>query len=359
MARWSRNPELPPEAHGLALTAEEGFVLSRLDVALTRDQLVEQTGLPAERIDNILSLLEDKRLALSDEPPLRLAMETIPDLPADDDDDDEVTGKYSKPPSAPPPAPSAPPPPPPPRPFEPHDLDPNVLDASFKQVYDRDFARLPVETRIAHSGREGGMTLLALCHDPEPAVIGAIMMNHECVPSHARIIALNHTSALGLEQLTRRRDLLADAQVEWLLLRNPMLSQDLAQQLLAPKALGDLYAVWSDEVVAEPARAIARDTIRTLFGAAPATERAALITHTEGNVLQALAGLTLDGRTVTLLSSAPYTSVVFVRNLIKFTACPGPLLGYLSKQSLVRRNPQLRNMLLQHPNLPAELRRQR
>ena len=65
----------------------------------------------------------------------------------------------------------------------------------------------------------------------------------------------------------------------------------------------------------------------------------------------------LDGRTMTVLCSRSYTSLVFVRNLIKFGACPGPLLAYLTKQPLVRRNPQLRNLLLQHPNLPAEAKR--
>jgi len=388
VAKWSRNPDVSAESQGIALTAEEGFVLSRLDTPLTRDEVVEQTGLPVERIDNIMALLEDKQLAVSDEPPLRLAAETIPDLDPDgelaaEDDETPVAGlpiyagpvesvasaeaaaRFDTPPEPPfdpradPPSDPSPPAPPESRPNIPLELDPNVLDPSFKQIYDRDLSRVPFETRIALSGTATGMTLLALCHDPEPAVVSAILMNPDCVPSHARIIALNHTNPLGLEQIARRGDLLADPQIEWLLLRNPMLPEELARYLLAPKQLIEMFELWADEVVADAARAIARDAIRTKFNEAPPNERADLITRTEGNALSVLVGLTLDGRTVTILCSRQYTSPVFVRNIIKFTACPGALLGYLWKQSLVRRNPQLRNMLLQHPNLPAELKRLR
>ena len=90
---------------------------------------------------------------------------------------------------------------------------------------------------------------------------------------------------------------------------------------------------------------------------APPEECAALIAGTEGNVLPALAGLVLNGRTMTILCSRSYTSLAFVRNLIKFGSCPAPLLGYLAKQPLVRRNPQLRTMLLAHPNTPADVKR--
>jgi hypothetical protein len=77
--RWTRRPEFAAALKGLALTAEEGFVFSRLDVPQTLDDLVGVTGLPRERIDNILSLLEDKGLVMSNVPSMRPAMATIPD----------------------------------------------------------------------------------------------------------------------------------------------------------------------------------------------------------------------------------------------------------------------------------------
>lgn len=329
MAKWSRKPEIAEELHGLALTAEEGFVLSRLDTPLTPEQVVELTGLPSDRVDNILSLLEDKGLVVSDTPSIRPAMATIPD------------GDFD-----------AEPPPP-----EPLDLDPNLLDPSFKQLYDRRIQKLSLEARIALAGRQTREALFALCLDPEPVVIRAVLMNPELVRSHARVIALNHRDPAGLELLASTRDLLEDVQVEWLLLRNPQLPDELARRILAPKKTSAVFAVWADEGVAEAGRRSARDLIRSRFGAASAEERAALIFGTEGNVLPALAGLMLDGRTTTLLSARGYTSVVFVRNLIKFNSCPGALLTYLSKQALVRRNPQLRNMLIAHPNTPPEAKR--
>lgn len=353
---------------GLALTSEEGFVLSRLDTALTREQVVELTGLAGERIEQILSLLEDKGLVVSDTPSMRPVMATIPDGDFDGEApyeavvDDEATT-----PDLPPSAPSAPSAPGPtsieppawsePPPRQELELDPNLHDPTFRKLYDLRLRALPLEKRIALAGRQAREALFALCLDPEPVVIRAVLMNPELVRSHARVIALNHTDPTGLELLASTRDLLDDPLVEWLLLRNAHVSAELATRILGPKGMHAVFEVWSDEVVAEPARAVARELIHARFAAAPAEERAALIWGSEGAVLPALAGLMLDGRTVTLLCSRSYTSVIFVRNLLKFGSCPGPLLGYLSKQGLVRRNPQLRSMVLAHPNTPQDAKR--
>jgi hypothetical protein len=77
--RWTRRPNFAEALKGLALTAEEGFVFSRLDVPQSLEDLVGVTGLPRERVDNIISLLEDKGLVMSDVPSMRPAMATIPD----------------------------------------------------------------------------------------------------------------------------------------------------------------------------------------------------------------------------------------------------------------------------------------
>jgi hypothetical protein len=345
VARWSRKPEIAEELQGLALTAEEGFVLSRLDTPLTCEQVVELTGLASDRVDNILALLEDKGLVVSDTPTMRPAMETIPD--GDFDGEPPGAGEVAPPPAAWSEAP----------PSEQLELDPNLFDTTFKQLYDQRIKKLPLETRIALAGRQTREALFALCLDPEPVVIRAVLMNPDFVRSHARVIALNHPDPIGLDLLADTRDLLDDAQVEWLLLRNPQLPNELARRILTPKGTNEVFALWADGGAAESARQLARDMIRSRFGAASPEERAAVICGTDGNVLPALAGLMLDGRTTTILCTRSYTSVVFVRNLIKFGSCPGPLLTYLSKQALVRRNPQLRSMLFAHPNTPAEAKR--
>jgi hypothetical protein len=247
VASWSRKEDLTKAIQGLALTAEEGFVLSRFEMALTREQVIELTALPGERIDIILALLEDKGLIVNDLPSIRPAEATIPDesdsqlaRSAGDDGDDDVFDDETAPwvkPSAVPPAWTEPPP--------------------------------------------------------------------------------------------RARSL----------------------------DLGDACEVWNDAAASDEARALARELIRTTFTTAPPEDRAALIYGTDGNVLAALTGLNLDGRTTAILCSRSYTSVAFVRNIVKFNACPGQLLAHLSKQAFVRRNPQLRNMLLQHSNLPPDVKR--
>jgi hypothetical protein len=363
--KWSRKAEIAREMDGLALTAEEGFVLSRLDTGHTRDQVVELTGLAPARVEQILALLEDKGLVVSDVPSMRPIMATIPDAGFDG----ELPGAFAEPaddeattPSLPPSAPSSPPSmePPPwsePPPRQELELDPNLHDPTFRKLYDLRLRALPLEKRIALAGRQTREALFALCLDPEPVVIRAVLMNPELVRSHARVIALNHADPSGLELLASTRDLLEDAQVEWLLLRNAHLPTELATRILAPKGLNAVFDVWVDEGAAESARAVARELVRARYATAPAEERAAIIWGTEGSVLPALAGLTLDTRTVTVLCSRSYTSIVFVRNILKFGACPAMLLGYLSKQGLVRRNPQLKSMLLAHPNTPQDVKR--
>lgn len=54
-------------------------MLSRLDEPLGREELMSLTGLPGERIDNILDFLEDKGLVVSDTPSMRPVMATIPE----------------------------------------------------------------------------------------------------------------------------------------------------------------------------------------------------------------------------------------------------------------------------------------
>jgi len=82
---------------GLALTPEEGFVLSLLDAPHTAEEVVTLSSLPAERVEQILALFADKGIALTDVPSVRPGFETIPDVPPDDEAE-EVTEKRALPP---------------------------------------------------------------------------------------------------------------------------------------------------------------------------------------------------------------------------------------------------------------------
>jgi hypothetical protein len=78
--RWWRSGAWANLAGGLALTPEEGFVLSLLESPTTAEEVVLLSGLPSERVEAILGLLLDKGLSESDGQPHRLASHTIPDL---------------------------------------------------------------------------------------------------------------------------------------------------------------------------------------------------------------------------------------------------------------------------------------
>jgi hypothetical protein len=50
--------------------------------------------------------------------------------------------------------------------------------------------------------------------------------------------------------------------------------------------------------------------------------------------------------------------VLFIQNLAKFSATPPALLAHLMKQPFVRKNIPLKRLLLQHPNMPGDVKRQ-
>ena len=217
--RWSRRPDFAGSLTGLALTAEEGFVFSRLDVPQTLDELVGVTGLPRQRVDNILSLLEDKGLAMCDVPSMRPAMATIP-------------------------------------------------EADYR-------------TR-----------------------------------GSAEII-------------------------------DPLLTLPLE----------DLFAIIADPREPGAARQAAEDVLRQRFTTAAPEERAALIVSSEAAALAVLGGVSLDGRTTSILCARAYNSVAFVKNLARYSHCPAQLLAHLARQPMVQRNSQLKSLLFHHPNMPAEAKR--
>ena len=70
-----------------------------------------------------------------------------------------------------------------------------------------------------------------------------------------------------------------------------------------------------------------------------------------------LAGMTFDGRMTSLLASRSIHSTLLIQNLARFLATPSVLLAKLLKQPTVRRQPQLRTMLLRHPNMPSDMKR--
>jgi len=55
---------------------------------------------------------------------------------------------------------------------------------------------------------------------------------------------------------------------------------------------------------------------------------------------------------VALLCKQSFTSTVLIRNLAQWGPTPPPVLIHLLRQTVVRQNSQLRQMVKRHPNCP-------
>ena len=167
------------------------------------------------------------------------------------------------------------------------------------------------------------------------------------------MIAAHHQNSAGLEWLINRPEYVRDAQVQRLLFRNPQLNEGQLRRLTQTKRLRELWKLSVSREATAQTRAATVRLLRTRFPAASAEERVELIFITEGRALASLTGMTLEGKTVALLCSRPYTSVMLIQSLARWAATPPPLILHLLKQPLVSRQPQLKTLLKQHPNAPA------
>lgn len=215
---------------------------------------------------------------------------------------------------------------------------------------------MPEDARAALASTAVEPELTALCFDPVPRVVRAVMENPRAGLAHARLIAAHHGNAVGLDALGEKPALVADTEVQRLLLRNPQTPVPLLQRLLARRRLTDVYNATQSRELPEKNRTSAMQTLRRRFTEVSAEERVDLIVRTEGRALAALSGLTLDGKTAALLCARTFTSMMLVENLARWPATPAPVVLHLLKQPLLRQLPQLRAMLKRHPNCPPSAR---
>ena len=199
--------------------------------------------------------------------------------------------------------------------------------------------------------------LSALCFDPLPAVVRAVLDNPRTGLTQARLIARHHHSAVGLDALGGRPAFAADTGVRRWLARNPQLPAGLFRRLWGTRRLLEQHKLTVDRDIPEGTRRTARELLRTRFASGPAEERVELILRTEGRALASLSGLPVDGKTAALLCGRTYTSTLLLQNLSRWSAAPPQLIAHLLRQEAVRRQPQLRAQLQRHPNAPAEARR--
>jgi hypothetical protein len=432
MAEWI--PKLNPavDLRKLALSAEEGFVLSRLDGATPARNLPALTGLPVERLRTILTRLVSEGAllpaAVAASPgaapapvaqaarptvqgtnpfptasaqganPLRTgatgsahdapaphthtaAAHAVNPLPASTPGSAQVASPLQGPTApaqgarpqqgppgeaeedlptldltaheadAPPEAGDAP------DDSEPADDEPEVALGNYRQLFETRLHPLPEDQRVAHAHAAEDPVLSALCFDPVPAVIKAVLENARTGLAHARLVARYHRNPVGLEALCGRAAFTADTGVRRWLVRNPQLPAGLFRRLWGARRLMELHKVTNDRDIPEGTRRSAREVLRQRFASGPAEEKVELIINTEGRSLAVLIGLPVDGKTASLLCGRTYRSPLLIQNIARWSAAPPVLIAHLLRQEAVRRQPQLRALLTRHPNAPADAKR--
>jgi hypothetical protein len=227
----------------------------------------------------------------------------------------------------------------------------------YKKLFEAELHPLPTDERVALAGTATGARLFALCFDPVPAVVSALFENAATTVEHARLIAFHHRDARGLEEVVGRPAMVADALVYRRLVRNPALTEAMVRRLLAHRRLAEVYKLSHDRDLPERSRVAARQLFRSKFMTGQPEEKAELVWSTEGRILVALTGITFDSRMTSILCARTYASIMLVQSLARFPATPPALLGHLLRQPLVKRQPQLRNQLLQHGNTPSDVKR--
>jgi hypothetical protein len=239
--------------------------------------------------------------------------------------------------------------------------DPEAAQAAevqnYRKLFETELRPLPLSERIDLARRDSGANLMALCFDQDVEVIKAILENDRLNLDHARLIAAHHRNPVGLEALTRRTSILKDARVQRMLLRNVQLTESLMKRLLNPKRLLEVYKTSIDRDIADRTRGAAKTLFKNKFSVATPEEKFEVIWNTEGRVLPALLGQTIDQKTTALFCARPFTSVMLIQAFCRFPATPPGILAHILKQPLVMRQPHLRNMALVHPNVPSDVKR--
>jgi hypothetical protein len=233
-----------------------------------------------------------------------------------------------------------------------------LKEQDYRKLYEAQFHPLTIDVRVGLAKKAHGADLMALCLDADARVIAAILENPSCGLAHVRLIAFHHRTGTGLEIITRRNDFLRDLLVERRLLRNPQAGDTVLQRIMASKRLFQTYKIAIDRDVPELTRSKSRGHMRQKYQNAPSEERADLVLRTEGRCLIFMTGCAFDAKMTGILCGRPYNSVLFIQNLAKFSATPPALLAHLMKQPFVRKHAPLKKLLLQHPNMPGDVKRQ-
>ena len=332
---------------GVRLSPEEGFVLSRLDAPLSVRELVALTGLDEGRIVEIVDRLATQGAVDLDRDaaapaPARAA--EVEDAETDAPNADEATAEGLEDESD--------------AAESPEDAERALAGSrEYQKIYEQVFRVMGRDERMVHAQNAEGSHLAALCLDPEPQVVAAILTNPRVGMEHARLIATHHRTHAGLDHVGRRNEFASDAQVQRRLLANPQLPDNVLRKIISPKLLTDVYKLAVNREIPERSRVMTREMLQKKFMLASADERTALIVRTEARCLVLLVNCALDARTIQMLTSKTTYTVLTIQNFARWSATPPALLAHFLKMPIVRQNVGLKKQLLKHRNVPAELKR--
>ena len=316
----------------------ECFVLSHVSDASDLSQLGGLTGLPPDRLEEILDRLVRLgalRARAVDPPETQPVARTPLPAPAPSVGEHEATEALESEAEGPALAPD---------------------DPAPAALYQQLLRGLPLDERVQRARVAQDAELNAWCYDPSPRVIAAVLENPRTGLTQARLVARHHRDAQGLADLAGRGAFAADDVIRRELLRNPQLQPGLIRRLWGQRRLLEQWKWSASRETTEQARRTLRETLRARFAAAGvAEERVEMIIKTEGRCLSALSGIAIDSKTTALLCGRPYASIMLIQNLGRWSAAAPVLIAHLLRQPLVRRNPSLRAILTAHPNAPKEL----
>src|SRR5207237_10442724 len=130
-----------------------------------------------------------------------------------------------------------------------------------RKLYETTLHQLPAEERAARAKAAEEPELSALCFDPLPAVVHALLENPRFALAQARLVATHHRTPSGLEALAARAAFAADAGVRRALLRNPQLPAALLRPLLGGRRLLEQHKLVVSRDVPEQIRRPAREPL--------------------------------------------------------------------------------------------------
>jgi hypothetical protein len=230
-------------------------------------------------------------------------------------------------------------------------------EGNYRKLYETELHKLELSEREAMAKNATDPHLSALCFDAHPTVIKLLFENSAAGFQQARLVARHHRTPQGLDVVLNRAEFFRDSQTQRLMLANPMLQDVQIRKVLGSRRLAEVYKAGLSRDIPERNRQKARLVLRNKWATAEGEERAGLIFTTEGRCLIQLAGLPFDSQTSAMLCAKTYASTLLIQNLARFAATPPNVLQHLARQAVVKRQAHLRQLILQHPNCPSDVKR--